>query len=598
MTPDPGHAGLTPPPDHSTQAPVAGRSPAPALPAVTSHRYPVLSNRTISWAALVLIIIGVGVAVVLLIAFGNGQHPDQLDAIKTAGTIVVGTGGAAALWLTARRQQTNEIALNQKHLDQMAAERAFAFQQQQAADTRAHLQRVAEATEADAEARRITDLYTKAADQLGSDKAPVRLAGLYALERLAQDNPTQRQTIVNVICAYLRMPYVPPTDKPGALRLGARDPRPGARVTRSAAPAATRRIPTTTSRTDEEQQRRQEREVRLTAQRILSTHLDPGEDPNQASEAFWPHISIDLTGGTLIDFDLTGRHVGTAWFSGAQFTGDAKFDEAQFSGDARFEGTQFTGTAKFSGTQFTGDAKFDEAQFSGDARFEGTQFTGTAKFSGTQFTGDAKFDKAQFTGTAKFDGAQFSGIAWFDEAQFGGGAVFSRAQFSSGVAFGYAQFTHYTSFSGAKFSGTAGFGYAQFTRNAQFDHAQFSGDAMFEGVQFTGDALFGYAQFSGAAWFDGTQFSGRAGFGEAHFTGAAWFGAAQFTSRVQLEPAVSIAVEGPCWVRLDVPGDLARRWPTGWVVVAAAERAAAGEWGRLERQPTGEPDPQQQAGQP
>ena len=58
----------------------------------------------------------------------------------------------------------------------------------------------------DATERRVTELYTKAADQLGSDKAPVRLAGLYAMERLAQDNPSERQTIVNVICAYLQMP--------------------------------------------------------------------------------------------------------------------------------------------------------------------------------------------------------------------------------------------------------------------------------------------------------------------------------------------------------------------------------------------------------
>ena len=62
-------------------------------------------------------------------------------------------------------------------------------------------------TDRDATERRITELYTKAVEQLGSDKAPVRLGGLYALERLAQDNPAHRQTIVNVICAYLRMPF-------------------------------------------------------------------------------------------------------------------------------------------------------------------------------------------------------------------------------------------------------------------------------------------------------------------------------------------------------------------------------------------------------
>jgi hypothetical protein len=45
----------------------------------------------------------------------------------------------------------------------------------------------------DAEERRITELYTKAVEQLGSDKAAVRLGGLYALERLAQDYASHRQ---------------------------------------------------------------------------------------------------------------------------------------------------------------------------------------------------------------------------------------------------------------------------------------------------------------------------------------------------------------------------------------------------------------------
>jgi len=41
------------------------------------------------------------------------------------------------------------------------------------------------AREFDVNERRGSDAYARAADQLGSDKAPVRLAGLYALERLA-----------------------------------------------------------------------------------------------------------------------------------------------------------------------------------------------------------------------------------------------------------------------------------------------------------------------------------------------------------------------------------------------------------------------------
>ena len=72
----------------------------------------------------------------------------------------------------------------------------------------------------DATERRVTELYTKAVEQLGSDKARVRFGGLYALERLAQDNPAHRQTIVNVICSYLRMPFSP------RRRPASRSPRP------------------------------------------------------------------------------------------------------------------------------------------------------------------------------------------------------------------------------------------------------------------------------------------------------------------------------------------------------------------------------------
>ncbi len=106
----------------------------------------------------------------------------QIDAVRTGLSAAVGTGGAFALLLAFRRQRSTEVSA---------------------------VHTITDATE-----RRVTELYTKAADQLGSDKAPVRLAGLYALGRLAQDNPSQRQTIVNVICAYLQMPYTPPGATP------------------------------------------------------------------------------------------------------------------------------------------------------------------------------------------------------------------------------------------------------------------------------------------------------------------------------------------------------------------------------------------------
>jgi hypothetical protein len=71
-------------------------------------------------------------------------------------------------------------------------------------------QHLGEAAEFREDTKLFAERFTKASDQLGSDKAPVRLAGMYALESLAQGTPEQRQMIVNVLCAYLRMPYLPP----------------------------------------------------------------------------------------------------------------------------------------------------------------------------------------------------------------------------------------------------------------------------------------------------------------------------------------------------------------------------------------------------
>ncbi|RCG28724.1 hypothetical protein DQ384_23640 [Sphaerisporangium album] len=68
-------------------------------------------------------------------------------------------------------------------------------------------------TQRDVIARQITDLSAKASEQLGSDKAAVRIGGLTDLERLAQAHPELRQTVVDRICAYLRAP-LPASTRP------------------------------------------------------------------------------------------------------------------------------------------------------------------------------------------------------------------------------------------------------------------------------------------------------------------------------------------------------------------------------------------------
>jgi len=64
-------------------------------------------------------------------------------------------------------------------------------------------QRIAESDAHRADANQFADRYITAAGQLGHDKAAVRLAGVYALARLADDWDEQRQVCIDVLCACL-----------------------------------------------------------------------------------------------------------------------------------------------------------------------------------------------------------------------------------------------------------------------------------------------------------------------------------------------------------------------------------------------------------
>jgi uncharacterized protein YjbI with pentapeptide repeats len=366
----------------------------------------------------------------------------RFDALRIGLSFGVGGGGALALYMAWRRQQATEVALRQKDRDQADVARAYELQARLAAEAKTHQERVAASTEADATERRITELYSKSVEQLGSDKAPVRLGGLYALERLAQDNPRQQQTIVNVLCAYLRMPYEPPGDDESTDQLDI-DAR------------------------KEHDRQAQERQVRMTAQRILADHLRPGKDLEQPPDTFWPKIRLDLTGSTLMSLDFSQIRCLGANFRGATFVGEARFSLAAFTDHAMFSSTKFAGRAwfhrailprgvTFSSAVFTEGVSFTEAIFHVSARFIGVKFAESASFERAMFQGDVEFRSAEFGGKASFGSANFRGDSDFSKARFKGVVSFNKAddlwQPVGDVNQG-ATFTGEADFSEATFSG-------------------------------------------------------------------------------------------------------------------------------------------------
>ncbi|GAA2168026.1 pentapeptide repeat-containing protein [Actinomadura napierensis] len=264
--------------------------------------------------------------------------------------------------------------------------------------------------EHDTAERRITELYNAAAEQLGSDKAPVRLTALYTLERLANDNPRHRQTIVNIVCAYLRMPWTPPaseaspTDQQRAATRRFHAARAGASSAVSSPPTS-------------EPDPHEERQVRLTAQRILMTHLQPDAAP------YWSGIDLDLSDATLTLFTLARCRLSGANFSGATFSRGASFRQARFLGSASFERATFSGHVSF------------EAEFCGGASFIDMKVNGHALFDEAIFGDETWFYRMEVGGTASWQGARFGGDTWFHQARFNGDAWFRRVEFSHKAVF-------------------------------------------------------------------------------------------------------------------------------------------------------------------
>ena len=376
------------------------------------HRSPTFGKRSRPplprWTVPVVALLVSGTAVVVLAVLWRWidglalvdvekRAATQLDAVKIAASTAVGGGGLFALYLAARRQRTQELELDVRHAELAQRDRVQAHAERVAEANRLHAERVAADTRSHSEAQRVTELYTKASEQLGSDKAPVRLAGLYALERLAQDNPdrpTLRRTVVNVLCAYLRMPFDLPGDAPP--------------------PDADQ--PTRTRHREQVQ----EREVRVTAQTILATHLRPGDDPDHLVDAFWSDIDLDFTGAVLVDFNMSRCRLRRC-----------HFDHATFTGITLFVGTAFSGEAAFGGAVFTGYATFTGATFGDLALFAGTAFEG-ANFADAVFAEHTRFDRASF-GNVTFARATFSGYAAFRGTAFAGGVTFDSATFAQGI---------------------------------------------------------------------------------------------------------------------------------------------------------------------
>ncbi|UMP03129.1 pentapeptide repeat-containing protein [Amycolatopsis sp. EV170708-02-1] len=305
---------------------------------------------------------------VLLLAVGGWLLTDpatsRSEALKTGGVAGAAIVALYALWLNDRRRRVEE-------------RRQEVERQRQELELR----------RADQDRDRISDeRFAKAVELLGHDADQVRVGALHALAGLARGRELYRQTVLDILCSYLRRPFDHPRYKDTAKRAGNTAPEEGS--------------------AEEDQ----ELQVRQTAQRLIGELL-----PAADSEGT-PGYDLDLTGAVLEYFDLSGRKIGKlllrygGLYSSTNLSGCVFLGPVYLTGSGTKEKKRI-GYFRCEGAKFEQRAWFSGVQFSEDTEFRGTVFAGETSFKDSVFAKDAVFADAEFKGTLDLRRARFEGFA-------------------------------------------------------------------------------------------------------------------------------------------------------------------------------------------
>ncbi|MGX4733155.1 pentapeptide repeat-containing protein [Kitasatospora griseola] len=190
----------------------------------------------------------------------------------------------------------------------------------------------------------ITDRFTAAVGQLGEDQVAVRLGGIYALERIAQESPNNQGVIMNVLTGFLRENSKAPEV-------------PNREAAAPETPLASTLIPQPAHAVSAD----------IEAAALVLGRRNTSNDPSG--------FTLDLTGVDLRGARLDGVNFSNAWIMSADFSGTrlrgANFSHAKLKPGEVDPATDWTSKGS---VNFTG-AVLEGANFS-DSLLVGSIFAG------------------------------------------------------------------------------------------------------------------------------------------------------------------------------------------------------------------------------
>ena len=249
--------------------------------------------------------------------------------------------------------------------------------------------------------------YTKAVEQLGDEKAPIRMGGVYTLVGLVDEWLEEKslsdderfkegQVIINNLCAYIRSPFTLASHYDEL----------------SQANPASEGI-----YKDKEQEfyadkatLDSEADVRLG---IIKEIHDRIQGPDKNTPGAWSDFEYDFSGSTFFyPIDLTNSYYAKPInFSGSTYKSGADFRGSTYKGGANFIRSTYKSWAYFADSTYQALADFSGSTYQAWADFNGSTYQGRAYFTDSTYKSGASFSRSTYPGnfirSTYEDGANF-----------------------------------------------------------------------------------------------------------------------------------------------------------------------------------------------
>ena len=452
--------------------------------------------------------------------------------------ILLATGGLIALIALGETRRKNDN-------DREAAENLRIHQQdtldQQKEQFEKQLEKQQKQFEANAFKERKAERrerYTKAVEQLGDEKAPVRMGGVYTLvglvdEWLEEENLSEServkegQVIINNLCAYIRSPFTlashydePSQDTPTSE---------GTYKDREQEFYAEKAILDS------------EADVRLGIIKEIHNRLQGTE------EILW---------GTWSSFEYN--------FSGSTFFYPVDLSSSYYLKSVNFSGSTYQNTADFSGSTYQNTASFGGSVYQSWAYFGGSVYQDWVNFGGSVYQGLAEFQDSTYKGWANFGGSTYKAETKFNDSLYGSSVDFSNSTYYDQVDFhGYGLGSGHkgviyigtVNFSHSVYLGTPVFGPSTYESEAIFSNSIYSEPVNFSSsntykykVDFSsstyhGKVLIGASAYESQADFRNSIYVSGADFSYSGFKSTYYFDGSVFYKALDLHGSVSYKEE-------------------------------------------------------